>query len=256
MEFYISGSTNSGIKKDTNDDSFFVKRMKTSIGNVVFACVCDGMGGLEKGDLASATVVYSFDEWLHHELPMLTTRKIDEDVLAEQWQKIIEKDNEKIRAYGQEQSISLGTTLTALLLTEKRYYAVNVGDTRAYRIKGKKLNQITKDHSLVQHEIDNKRMTVEAAKTARIKNVLTQCIGVKEAVYPDFYFGKTTKDTTFFLCTDGFRHKLTDEEMVDNLSARNFTTEDDMKGKEELLIGYNMERRESDNITVVTVVCR
>lgn len=255
MNFYISGTSDIGIKKPINQDSFFVKKMNTSIGTVVFGCVCDGMGGLENGELASATVLYGFDEWLHHSLPLLTTQRIQESEITKQWRKIIDENNDKIRSYGQEQGVSLGTTLTAILLTEHNYFIVNVGDTRAYKIKNK-TTQITKDHSLVQQEVDSKRMTAEEAKTAKNKNVLTQCIGVKEAVYPDFYFGKTEKNTTYMLCTDGFRHKLSDEEIYKNLSAKYIKKQDDIKGKEEMLIGYNKERRESDNITVVTIVCK
>ncbi len=255
MDFIISGSTDVGIKKKINQDSFFVKKVKSSIGNIVLGCICDGMGGLENGEVASATVLYSFDAWLHNSLPELTSAKLDEDEVVKQWRKIIDEDNEKIRTYGLEQNVSLGTTLTIILLTEKKYIVANVGDTRAYKINSK-ISQITKDHSLVQREVDNHRMTPEEARHAKNRNVLTQCIGVKEAVYPDFYYGKPTKNTMFMLCSDGFRHKLTDEEILSHYSVSKLKYAEEIKQKEAMMIGYNMERRETDNITVVSILCK
>lgn len=255
MKFIVSGSTDVGIKKEINQDSFFVKKVTSSIGNIVLACICDGMGGLENGEVASATVLYSFDAWLHNSLPELTSSKLDEKEVEKQWRKIIDEDNDKIRSYGIDQNVSLGTTLTVVLLTEKRYIVANVGDTRAYKIN-KKISQITKDHSFVQREVDNNRMTMEEARHSKKRNVLTQCIGVKETVYPDFYFGKTTKNTMFMLCSDGFRHKLTDEEILSNYSISKLRTAEGIKQKEAIMIEYNKERHETDNITVVSILCK
>ncbi|MBE7038160.1 MAG: serine/threonine-protein phosphatase [Ruminococcaceae bacterium] len=256
MTFYISGTTDIGIKKSINQDSFLIKKIKTSIGPVVFACICDGMGGLENGELASATVLHSFNDWINNTLPYLTTSPICKEKIFKQWEKIIKEDNNKIRQYGKlNNDIHLGTTLTAMLVTKKNYYIANIGDTRAYEISNK-LTQLTKDHSLVQRQIDEKIITPEQAKTAKNQNVLTQCIGVNENVNPDFYFGKIRKNTTFMLCSDGFRHKLDECELELNFKSKQFKSQSDIKRKEELLIGYNKERGETDNITVTTIVVK
>ena len=71
MNFYIAGQTDVGIVKSTNQDSLLVKKITTDYGGMVFAILCDGMGGLAKGELASATVIRAFDEWAQNELPIL-----------------------------------------------------------------------------------------------------------------------------------------------------------------------------------------
>lgn len=218
--FYISGSTDVGIKRNINQDSLLVQKINSSIGEIVFACICDGMGGLQNGELASATVVHRFKKWVSESLPLLTNRVIERKDIVFSWQHIIDDCNANIMQYGQHNNITLGTTLTAILFTETEYFAVNIGDTRAYEI-GAKLKQITCDHTVVQNEIDCGRMTLDEAKVSRRKNVLTKCIGVEKKAIPDYFFGKVRKNTTYLICSDGFRHKISEHEMLSVFKAKN-----------------------------------
>ena len=89
MNYIISASTDIGISKDTNQDSLSMKVINTSIGRMSFAVLCDGMGGLAKGEVASASVIRAFDAWVTESLPHLCGGPIDENVIRTQWEKIL-----------------------------------------------------------------------------------------------------------------------------------------------------------------------
>ena len=102
MRFEIAADTDRGIVKETNQDSLLVKCFSTCKGNMAFAVLCDGMGGLSKGELASATVVRAFDRWSDEQLPELcksSNPDIDSLILERQWDEVIQQQNEKIKAY-------------------------------------------------------------------------------------------------------------------------------------------------------------
>lgn len=253
--FWISGLSDVGIKRSINQDSVYVTQLNTSLGEAVFACVCDGMGGLKHGEIASASVVHAFRQWVHSRLRYLTTAPIRQEDVFGQWSGIIAEQNEFLRNYGALEGISLGTTLTALLIVQDAYFAVNIGDSRLYEITHK-VKQLTKDHTYVQQEIDAGRMTEEEAKTSRQKHILTRCIGAGESTCPDFYFGKTKKRAVYMLCSDGFRHEITNEELSEYLSFKRIKSEAELHRRGELLIELNKERLEKDNISVAMVASK
>ncbi len=256
MEIYVSGTTDVGIKRSVNQDSILVRKIETEIGTVAFACVCDGMGGLQHGELASATLIYAFREWTEEGLPYLTNHRFSKEELFRQWGKIIEECNSKIVLYGQREDINLGTTVTAMLITESEYFAVNVGDSRAYCVSSENAKQITHDHSFIQQEIDSGRMTVEEAENSHMGHILTQCVGVRPDVSPDFYNGKTKKNAVYLLCSDGFRHRITMDEIASVFDGRKISSAEELKVAEAELIELNKDRRESDNISVVTILVK
>ena len=137
MRFEIAADTDRGIVKETNQDSLLVKCFSTCKGDMAFAVLCDGMGGLSKGELASATVVRAFDRWSDEQLPELcksSNPDIDSLILERQWDEVIQQQNEKIKAYGKAHAVNMGTTVVALLVTQKAYYIINVGDSRIYSL--------------------------------------------------------------------------------------------------------------------------
>ena len=146
----------------------------------------------------------------------------------------------------------MGTTVTAMLITGLRYYIVNVGDTRAYEIS-EGVKMMTKDQTLVAREVELGRLTPEQAKTDYRRSVLLQCIGASEAVYPEFFFGETKKNVVYMLCSDGFRHEITENEMHHFLNPNVMTDTDCMKLNMDALIEINKQRQEKDNISVVTI---
>lgn len=253
MNYIVSACTDIGNVKDTNQDSYAVRVFTTSYGKMVFAVLCDGMGGLAKGEVASSTVVNAFLDWTQTKLPQLcNSGTVRDDCIRSDWTKIAEDYNERIKQYGKSHGINLGTTVTAMLITDNRYYVVNVGDTRAYEIVNG-ANVITKDQTLVAKEVELGIITAEQAETDSRRSVLLQCIGASETVAPDFFFGNTEKDAVYMLCSDGFRHEISEQEIYQYFRPDVMLDQESMNANSRALIDLNKQRMERDNITVVTV---
>ena len=251
MNYIISASTDIGYKK-VNQDSLFVRRINSCIGEVVFAVLCDGMGGLQKGEIASSSLTIAFTDWMYAYLPSLLTKTPDDSVIKSQWINVIAEQNDKLRIYSQCDGLLMGSTITMVLITENRYYMLNIGDTRAYEINST-IRQISIDHTVASHEANLGNMTEIQAEQAPYKNVLTKCVGITDEVLPDMFFGEPQKNTVYLLCSDGFRHKITDDEILEKIQLNEISTEDDLKHREEYLINLNKQRGETDNISVITI---
>ncbi|MCQ2455525.1 MAG: serine/threonine-protein phosphatase [Clostridia bacterium] len=252
MNFIVSGNTDIGLTKSTNQDSLSVKVVNTKQGRMVFAILCDGMGGLDKGEVASASVIRAFDNWLMTELPVLCESPIEDSAIRSQWENIVTEQNNKIKAYGAGQGVKLGTTVTAMLLTQTRYYVINVGDTRAYELYDG-IRQITNDQTFVAREVALGNMTEEQAHTDERRSVLLQCVGASDEVYPDMFFGDCQTNAVYMLCCDGFRHEITSEEIYDRFQPDKLLDESAMNQASSELIELNKQRQERDNITVALI---
>lgn len=252
MNFIIAANTDIGLVKNTNQDSLSVKVLSTSAGRLSFAVLCDGMGGLAKGEVASASVIRAFDNWVTTELPSLCAEGLDEYKIREQWEKILVSQNSSIKAYGARQGVRLGTTAVVMLLTEDKYYIMNVGDSRAYEI-AEVLRQITADQTFVAREVALGNMTPEQAEVDERRSVLLQCIGASEEVYPDFFTGASKVNATYMLCSDGFRHVITPAEIYQKFQPNALFDAAMMNRNSIDLIELNKQRNEYDNISVVLV---
>ena len=171
MNFVITANTDIGITKSTNQDSVALKVLNTRQGRMVLAVLCDGMGGLAKGEVASASVIRAFDAWARTELPMLSERPIEDAELRAQWERIVREQNAAIGAYGARQGIRLGTTVVAMLITQSRYYLLNVGDSRAYEITDA-ARVLTQDQTVVARELAMGMLTEQQAMTDPRRSVL------------------------------------------------------------------------------------
>ncbi len=252
MNFIISANTDVGLTKSTNQDSLSVKVMNTSQGRMAFAILCDGMGGLQKGEVASASVIRAFDQWVYQELPKLCSEPLTDHIIREQWEKIITEQNRTIMKYGARQGIKLGTTATVMLLTQNRYYVLNVGDSRAYELTTG-IRQITQDQTFIAREIALGNMTEEQAALDSRRNVLLQCVGASDEVYPDMFFGETQTNAVYMLCSDGFRHEISSEEIYEKLQPQVLFDDYTMQQNSIGLIELNKARKERDNISVALI---
>lgn len=252
MEFLAGVCSDIGISKKVNQDAAMIRKAETKKGTVMFAVVCDGMGGLEKGELASSTVIKGMSEWFESIFPDLLYHNFTADAIKNSWKDVLSNLNHKICSYGKERNIYLGTTITALLLIEDAYYICNVGDSRTYCMDSK-LRLITRDQSFVQQEIDMGRMSQEEAENSSQRNVLLQCVGVGETVAPDFYIGEYNRGTDFLLCSDGFHHVITEEEIWNEFRSGELNDTADIEQRIQNLIEVVKERQEVDNITALFV---
>ena len=256
MRFITAVHTDIGIKKNTNQDSALIIEANSDLGTILLTVICDGMGGLAKGEVASSTVIAAFSRWFERELvdllPELNDSYRFEELLFSEWKRIIYNCNAKISSYAHSIGASMGTTLNAVLFLQGRYYIVNVGDSRAYRITDS-LVQLTKDQTFIQREMDMGRMTPEEARVSPQRNVLLQCVGASDYIEPDFVTGDFGPDEVFMQCSDGFRHIVTPEEIYQCLCPQNLVSEQAMIDNAVYLTDLNKYRREQDNITVILV---
>lgn len=253
MDFVISATTDVGTQKKVNQDKLLARRLETDQGSMAFAVICDGMGGLEKGEIASSALVQAFGRWLEDFQAAVSYAGIEDYLIRRQWTAVVDQVNRWILEYSRENGCKMGTTVTAILLTGQRYYILNIGDTRAYEITSYGLKQLTVDHTLVQREVEKGNLTKEQSESAPMKNVLTRCVGIEEEVYPDMFFGDTKNGAVYLLCSDGFRHQISESEIVDQIFYNDAGYS--MEQRQELLIALDKERGETDNISVITVQC-
>lgn len=252
MRFLSAVHTDIGIAKKVNQDSFTLKIARSAKHNIAFAVLCDGMGGLKNGELASAFVVNAFSKWFEEVLPTYIDGKVDFEIIKKQWNELATLQCEKIMKYGNSRGISLGTTLSAILFVDNRYIIIHIGDTRIYKISDK-IEQITTDHTFVANEVAHNRMTLDQAKTDTRKNILLQCIGASSKIECEFKTGTVNENEEVLLCCDGFRHEISEGEMFGVLAPNLMSSEKIMRKSLVDLVNLNKKRNERDNITAILI---
>ena len=225
---------------------------KTDLGNILLTVICDGMGGLAKGEVASSTVIRAFNRWFETDLKSIVPLDDPEERIFRDWENIVYSCNTSISGYARRNGISMGTTLNAVLFMKGRYYIINIGDSRAYCLTDR-LIQLTKDQTYVQREMDMGRMTPEEARVSPQRNVLLQCVGASDYIEPGFYSGAYGSGQSFLQCSDGFRHIVTEEEIFGYCAPSVLPNEQAMLDNVVYLTELNKYRRETDNITVILV---
>ena len=252
MNFMTAACSDAGIKKQINQDALMIKTARTDCGKVCFAAVCDGMGGLAKGELASASLIRILSGWFEKEFPDILYRGIVPEILKKNWEQLIYEANCRLGAYSREHRVKLGTTVVALLVVGNMYYVINVGDSRAYLLNTS-IRQLTKDQTVIQQEMDLGRLTPEKARRDPRRNVLLQCVGASTVIDPDFYMGNIETPCSFLLCSDGFRHQISRQEMLEKMGPMVVGSEQSMSDNLRSMIELNKSRREEDNISAALI---
>ena len=216
-------------RRPGNQDSLVLMTAETRIGPALLAGVFDGMGGLEKGELASGEMARALDAWFLRELPGIFERcgkHLRDEAVFESWEKLVETQNRRLLSSAQRQGICLGTTAAVLLLTEKQRIVMHVGDSRVYEMdllaKGARsdIRLLTCDHTLAQRAVELGELEPEEAGHDPRSHVLTRCIGAAEDVKPEFSSGAVLPGSVFLLCSDGFRNRISAKEIEEALSAK------------------------------------
>ncbi|MBQ5994629.1 MAG: serine/threonine-protein phosphatase [Clostridia bacterium] len=254
MHFIGSAVTDKGNVKQTNQDCACVRVGSCEqFGEIAMVVLCDGMGGLDKGELASATVIRAFCAWFDNTLP-LCLAKLSWNELSGEWDRLVKEQNYLIGQFGKANNVNLGTTVTAMLCIGDNYQIIHIGDSRAYEINDS-IRQMTEDQTFIAREIKNGNMTPEQAAKDPRRNMLLQCVGASRAIQPQLIRGRITKNTVFMFCSDGFRHVLTDEEMFLSFKPDNVTDVVNMEQNSKRLVESVKSRKERDNITVALLKC-
>jgi protein phosphatase len=244
----VIAQTDVGQKRDHNEDSVGADN---AYG---FVLVADGMGGHNAGEVASgiaANVVY---EQLRAVLPEINTGEEDKEtgyaLESIAIKSAIELANQAIHQTSktQPECAGMGTTIVAGLFYDDRISIAHVGDSRMYRLRGKRFDQITKDHSLIQELVDKGFYeTVEEAQQAGNKNLITRALGVEESALVDVHEEIVMVDDIYLLCSDGLTDMVSDEKIY--LTLNEFSA--NLKLAAEKLIEMANENGGKDNISVV-----
>lgn len=251
MHFIVTADTDIGISKETNQDSLLIKHALVDDKEILLAVICDGMGGLCKGELASATVIRAFSKWFDEELPY-ELENPDMDVIGGKWSLLLKELNIRISEYSAANHIKgIGTTFSGILFVNDKYVIGHVGDTRIYRIDTS-LEQLTTDHTFVAREVRRGAMTAEQARVDKRRNLLLQCIGASKVVEPEIICGNT-RQVVYMICSDGFRHEISEREICELLNPIKLKNKQIMYNNAECLIEKVKSREERDNISVLLV---
>ncbi|MDR2381391.1 MAG: protein phosphatase 2C domain-containing protein [Bifidobacteriaceae bacterium] len=240
----LFADSSAGTHTPTNQDSVFAELLHDARhGHMVFAVVADGMGGMARGEVASATVANHFATWLRG----ADLTEVDPKRLRHEWCAVAEGIHEALVVYSDREHITLGSTATVLLLAAQRYHIMNVGDTRCYEIADG-IRQLTEDHSLVALEVRRGQLSQERARTDARQNVLLQCLGAGASIQPDFFTGPAAPDARYLVCTDGLRHLVSDDEIGQVLAQGPASL-----AQLQELIKLNRDRGETDDISAVLI---
>jgi serine/threonine protein phosphatase PrpC len=225
-----AGKTDPGRVRRRNEDAFVVDPP-------LFA-VADGMGGAQAGEVASRLAAAAFREY----------READALAPEERVQAIIKEANRRIydRARTDADVSGMGTTVTAALLTDGRVVIGHVGDSRAYRIRDGRLEQLTDDHSLVADLMRSGRLTPEEAEGHPQRSVITRALGTDPDVDVDTLVVEAEAGDLFLLCSDGLSTMVSDADVLETVERAKTLDE----AARDLVRAANTGGGE-DNVTVV-----
>lgn len=203
------GLTDPGLVRKQNQDYFELVELGR---DRLLAVVCDGMGGAKSGNVASKLAVDVFTG----EVKRTFQPGLSADAAEKMMRDAVALANTALFEHSQisEDFEGMGTTLVALVLSDGFGVAVNVGDSRLYRINDTGIHCVTTDHSLVELMVQRGELTREQAKNHPSKNIITRAIGTEPRVECDSYVLQTQEDDNFLLCTDGLSNQLADQELL------------------------------------------
>jgi protein phosphatase len=215
----IASHTDPGMVRSHNEDSI------ASIAEKGLVVLADGMGGYNAGEVASgmATTVITtelrqlLEDHPPHEVDPQSGHKAAMKMLQEQ----VAKANTSIyqAAQSQPQYAGMGTTLVVALFYDNKMMVAHTGDSRLYRMRGDEFGQVTKDHSLLQEQIDAGMLTKEQAKHSSNKNLVTRALGIDPAVVTEIHEYDTQPGDIYLLCSDGLSDMVSDEDIGMALQA-------------------------------------
>ncbi len=246
---------NVGIAKawtsDQEDGEFVIESHRFEIdGAGVVMAVSDGMGGALAGEVASTMAVETVSEKLLNEdtHDTLTPEENDHHLINRLYDATVFA-NSLIHQQGRSdpQYQGMGATFTGIGVTPGAADIIQVGDSRAYLVRNRKIYQVTKDQSLVQQLIDAQQISAEEAETHTLKNVILQALGAQNEIYPVSARVEPCKDDVYLICSDGLSNKVSAAEMqqiiLDNFEELQNSCAD--------LVKLANQNGGEDNITVV-----
>jgi len=243
LEFEVAGRTDIGMVRRTNQDTFGV------VESLGLAVICDGMGGAAGGEVASRVALESFVEVARQEIE--ASKSADGDRTKRALCRAAAAANRavRVRASYDIRFRGMGTTLVAARLDGSQLFVANVGDSRAYLVRGGVAWQVTRDHSYVAEQMRNGLMTESEAEQSLYRAAITRAVGIDEDVQPDFYTETVEAGDAVLLCSDGLMRHMRDEEIGRIVADATLTPAEVC----ERLVAVVNARGGSDNVTCVVM---
>jgi len=241
----LHGKTDVGLVRDHNEDAIGCDE------NIGLAILADGMGGHRGGEMASAITISTVLEAVTEKTKKINPGETDEETgysmesLAVHEAVALANKNVHDSSEANAQYRGMGTTVVVVLFYDNRFTVAHVGDSRLYRLRDFELEQITRDHSLMQELIDRGFYTPEQARNSLNKNLVTRAIGIDENVQIDIQEDIAIVDDIYLLCSDGVTDMIEDNliktAMLDN--------ENDLEKAASEIIRLANEHGGKDNIS-------
>jgi protein phosphatase len=221
-------------------------------GLVVLA---DGMGGYNAGEVASGMATTVITTEIQQLLGKIQPYQVDQESKKSVAEKMIReqviKANTSIyqAAQSQPQYAGMGTTLVVCMFYDNKMSVGHLGDSRLYMLRGSKFSQVTRDHSLLQEQIDSGIITAEQAKHAQHKNLVTKALGIDPTVEPEIHEYPTKVGDVYLLCSDGLCDMVDDSDMGMTLQALG----GNLKLAAQQLVQMANDNGGKDNVSVILV---
>jgi protein phosphatase len=236
VHYAAAAVSDRGRKRTSNEDSYGF-----SVEHGVYV-VCDGMGGAAAGEIASSLAVDEIMRLVAGSAAGRPARPEMESAIAAANQAIYSRAQRNHKLSG------MGTTMVVLVAEERLVRVFNIGDSRCYRLRGRRLEQVTLDHSLVEEQVRQGRMTIADALRSPLRNVITRALGTQCQVTPDIFELEADPGDLFLLCSDGLTRELADS-LIESLLSIDLPLDELC----ERLVGAANKAGGHDNITAVLV---
>ena len=237
------GLTDPGCVRAQNQDTYLIEELDR---NTLLCVVCDGMGGAKSGNIASTLAADVFTQEIKQSWHANMNRERIDQMLFRATKLA------NFTVYDQAAQIEdfsgMGTTLAAVLIKGTSVYVVNVGDSRVYAVNSDGIQQLTRDHSLVQMMVERGELAPERARNYPGKNLITRAIGTEAAVHCDLFHRTISGGDCLLLCSDGLSNLVDEQEIL-------FEVVHGLRKEQccESLLNIAKNRGAPDNVTCVLV---
>lgn len=245
----IVSETDVGMVRSHNEDAVATD---TSLG---LAVIADGMGGFRAGEVASGMAISVIMSEMKDVLDRHVSLELDPQTGQSEAQKLlrhcIARANTSIYqiSRSQPQYSGMGTTLVVALFHDNKVIVAHIGDSRLYRLRDDDFQQLTKDHSLVQEQLDIGMIMPEQARLSTNKSLVTRALGIEATVEPELYDYDTDEGDIYLLCSDGLSDMVSAEDIGMTLQ----TSGADIRLCARQLVQMANDRGGRDNVSLILV---
>lgn len=244
----VAGATDTGQVRSHNEDAIHCDAER---GLVILA---DGMGGRNAGEIASSmatTLLATELGRLIDRAPDATFTRAGTDATVRTVTDEVRRSNNAIyqAAQSQPQYAGMGTTLVMAVFFDNMMLVAHVGDSRLYRLRGERLEQMTRDHSLLQDQIDSGLLRPEEARLSTNRNLVTRAVGIDATVEPEVHCHDVLANDIYLLCSDGLNDML-DDDLIERTLRH---PSDSLDAMAKQLIGLANDHGGRDNVSVIMI---